>query len=334
VAFDEYFLPHGVDPVHRYAEARQISQPNEFEENPPADWDEFHNDLRWEEFRNAPWPTYCDWKAYQAVQAGAEDLIRLLDSDDAALRTASAYALAHFPAVAAEAAPAIRAALARDADPLQRANLVLCLGMLGRYLQDPSDAGPIAANLTADQPEVLRLAAAIALGTLLGAALPAAAVEVLLQAVVNASEPVVGAEVLPDSLERWGNVPDQGPASYEGLRWNEGDLVGYASLMLSDIGPGQVDRILPVLCQAIQRTHPGPGFKMAYALLDLVFPRNDCDPSGPLDRLNRHQQQALQALLHSSHYRGWMGVRYGLPHDEQQLAQLLEVTNSACDPCP
>src|SRR5262249_30510322 len=101
--------------------------------------------------------------------------------------------------------------------------------MLGRYAGAEPDVSVLTRYLEADRSKTLRVAASIALMTILGARTPDSALETLLAALEES-----WTLSSPRDDWRW---------------WNEGDLLGYAALVLRLVGNGRRDELAYALCQ-------------------------------------------------------------------------------------
>ena len=110
-------------------------------------------------------------------------------------------ALAWFPEAAPESVRFVRDALARETGPKERANALLSLGILARYLDDRSDVPALLACLSPDEAPSVRLAAAISLAVILGE--PAVAQQPAADKLVYPVIPKVGGVApLPDAAEQ------------------------------------------------------------------------------------------------------------------------------------
>jgi HEAT repeat protein len=250
-----------------------------------------------------------DLACYDAVRQGVPTLLELLEHRDAQVRGAAVYALAWFAEDASAALPRLHALLASEQDSAVLANAMLSIGLLARLASHPEAAAPLQRYLDHDSL-LLRVAAAI------GAARAPLA------------EPIIAAlvEAARDS-ERLAQVG-------ENVLFHEGDLTGYASLMLARFGANDRARIVPVLCQALRGVAAYRSLAVTRALLELVIPRDSATPirEVPADQLDPLLRQALTAI---AEYGGW-GVNgatfvnyatlvrsYGLPDSQAALRRYL-----------
>src|SRR5262249_30849508 len=140
-------------------------------------------------------------------------------------------ALAWFPETAAESAPLVRQ-LVHDRPPAEElANAILCLGILDRYLQDLSDVPWLQGRLQPSEPSVVRVTAAISLAVLLGQALPAEALGVLLEAIQDVR----------------GDEPEQSVQA-----WHMGGLSSHVCKVIQSLGLGPTEPVVSALCRAAE----------------------------------------------------------------------------------
>ena len=127
--------------------------------------------------------------AYEAVIGRIVTLQGLSRDEDPDVRAAAVKALAWFPGAAPESVRFVRDALVRETGPKERANAILSLGILARYLNDRSDVPALLACLSPDEAPSVRLSAAISLAVILGKSAPAECIDVLLEAVQSPDAP-------------------------------------------------------------------------------------------------------------------------------------------------
>ena len=119
VGYPELFLPLGIDPAAAFADAAPAA-PAPDDDGPAAD-------------------AYWARQAYEAVRRRVGRFRALAGGPDAKTRKAAVFALAWFPAAARSSAPVVRRAARGPARPDERANAILCLGILGRHLGSSLD---------------------------------------------------------------------------------------------------------------------------------------------------------------------------------------------------
>jgi hypothetical protein len=245
---------------------------------------------------------------YNAVRDGTPALVALLTDDDERLRRAAAYALAWFPEQAPQSFPAIRQLLAGESDELNLANAMLVLGLLARSSHQAVVESEWRRFLSSPSLMV-RVAAAIALAR---DSLTDELIEVLIQATLATEHLQV---------------------SGDDLHFNEGNLSGYASLVLAHGGATSRSKIVPALCEALKSVNPYQSLNITASLLHLIVgerttPIKDISP-GLLDPLE------ITALLAIADYGGWriggglfinysqLVHDYGLPDSQQSLQEYL-----------
>jgi HEAT repeat protein len=318
LGYEEQYLPWGIELAEAFAEAEELRKRDDLEELSRTEtWEELAtaDEEKWETVNRLPTLWACD--TYRAVAQRADRFLALTDDGDAEVRLAAVYALAWFPEAAPRAVPRVRRIAAEEGDPLRRANALLCLGLLGRYLNDRADGPGTEVLLVPDHPFVVRVAAALALTTLLEKGAPAQALAVLVEAVRDAERLQTDGQRLP---------------------WNEGDLVGYAAVTLHAVGLEDKDRAVTALCEALKAVKPLASVTVTGALLGLLFPE---PPAGgrrdPRD-LTPLQRQALRAV---ARYGAWrfgtasfgnyvnLVAAFGLPGSPEQLREFLNEAERA-----
>ncbi len=254
---------------------------------------------------------YCfgprvDLDCYDAVQNGVPILLPLLTDEDVLLRRAVIYALAWFPDYAEQSLPALQNQLTASVDEIESANLLLSLGFLARCSQQIIDEG-VWRDFLQHPSLLVRVAAALGFAR-----------EPL-------TEPILA--ILIQAIAATEQLQDQG----EDIRFNEGNLAGYASLVLAHGGAQARSQIVPALCEALKSVNPYQSLDITRALLDLITEEGTIQlkDSLPLDSLTR---SALQAI---AEFGGWKvagGIfvnycqlvrSYGLPDTPEALTALL-----------
>lgn len=249
-----------------------------------------------------------DLDCYDSVRNGVPVLVTLLRDDDARVRRAAAYALAWFPEHASQSLPVIRQLLALESDEINMANALLALGLLARSSHSTTNESELR-NFLSHTSLIVRVAAAIALAR-----------DPLTDEII---EVLVGAILTTEQLQGKG----------DDIRFNEGNLAGYASLVLARGGVGGRHKIVPALCKALKSVKPYQSLDLTRSLLDLIVgdratPIKEILPSS-LDQLE------IFALRAIAEHGGWkisgsifvnyceLVRAYGLPDSQESLIEYL-----------
>jgi hypothetical protein len=321
VAFEELFGTETEDadlPVPPTLEEETVaaaeSDADEEGEDEEDDDDYYEDEDQWLlDFRNS----------YVAVERGVPDFIRLAGEDAIPVQRAAIYALAWFPRKAEASLPVVREAVTQAQDEVSRANALLSFGLLARAQGDRASATWLEEALANAQSEESRTAAAIALATLCEAELPEAALLQLIESVQTAGEEAEAEE----------------EKNAEGLGWNDGDLIGYASAVLAAVSEGNEEKIVAALCTALHTAAPMRSLVIAQALLATVFPEDPMATKSDFKALTPLQQTALRAIgqygawkFGSHDFSNYSGLvaSYGLPSSQKDFLQFLE--ESASEP--
>jgi hypothetical protein len=249
-----------------------------------------------------------DLACYDSVQKGVPALIELLTDDDEQLRRAAIYALAWFPENARESIPVIRQCLANASDEIEIADALIAYGVLARSSQSAVNESELR-DFLSHASLIVRVAAAIALAR---DPLTDDIIEILVAAILATEE-----------LQSLG----------EDIRFNEGDLAGYASLVLARGGARARDKIIPALCEALKSVNKYQSLDVTRSLLHLIVagrttPIKDT-PAATLDPLE------LYALRAIATHGGWkignylyvnyshLAREYGLPDSQESLIEYL-----------
>ncbi len=294
LGYEEYYLPDGLDPV---AFRRTLT---EAEQQLSAD-----DRAACAEYGYGP---RIDIDCYDAVRQGVSTLIRLLDDDDLQVRSAAAYALAWFPEDSAISLPRLLRRLDQETEHVTLATLILTISLLAR-------ASTVALNVEKldsflfHHRLLIRVAAAIGLAR---EPLERRIIDILIEAILT---------------------PEQLQAESAGVRFNEGNLAGYASLVLARYGATNREQIVPVLCQTLRGVNAYQSLDVTRALLELIVVDSTTPIRNvPVDQLDMLQRQTLRAI---ADYGGWriddaifanyseLVRAYGLPDSKEALQRYL-----------
>ena len=248
---------------------------------------------------------------YTAVQKGVPTLLNLLTDADARVRRAAVYALAWFPEAASQSLPAIRGLLKTESEEVAIANALLALGLLAQTAESKSDVGELD-DWFSHPSLIVRAAAAIALAR---DPLDDRLIDILIAAILSAEE-----------LQGLGDE----------LRFNEGNLAGYASLVLARRGVLVRARIIPALAETLKAVNPYQSLDVTRSLLSLIVSgKNQPIKDIPPDSLDPLELEALHAV---AEHGGWkigdaiftnyceLVSAYGIPDSQEALSKYLERT--------
>ncbi|GGO31850.1 hypothetical protein [Micromonospora parathelypteridis] len=223
---------------------------------------------------------YVELTTYDAVRAGVPVFRTLLRHPDPSVRTVAAYALAWFPEDADGSVTALNGAIDAAQGPGvestlgEVATMLVASGLLGaapdvRWLVDPRP--------------VLRWAAAIGRVRVLGAAAGPATIEELLS---WASAPLDDAAT--------------GPVEGDWVPFLDGDLGGYASLALRQLGPQHTDRAFDALLDRLPTVSGDRSLTVLGVALRLAFPDGPAAAGTPIAALEPRQRRLAEALGRST----------------------------------
>lgn len=245
---------------------------------------------------------------YDAVKDGVPKLITLLDDEDTSVQKAAAYALAWFPEEAEKSLPALQKHLKKTKTKEDTANALLAYGLLARGSGKKIDDETTKFHLS-DDSLLVRTAAAIALYSV---PLTSDILEILINAVQNT-----------DALQ-----------NLEELHFNEGNIAGYASCVLTGADDSAHDKVIPALCKTLEAVNCFQSLDITGSILQLVVAGKDKyikDMS--LDSLTELEISALQAI---AKHGGWkidgatfvnysdLVGSYGLPDSQEKLTAFLD----------
>jgi len=282
VGYPDGHLPFGFDLAREFRAVEKLARKIDLDRiraSAPCEDDD------WDEGYIALWAR----DAYEAVEREIQVFRELVRDHNEGVRRSAVRALAWFPREARESTGTVRTIATGVASSEERANAVVCLGILDRSLQERGDAPLFQRLLALDEPGELRLAAALSLGVVLEKALPEEALAVLL-------------EVMADTLA------GIGPNSLAG--WCHGGAAAHAAGVLTEIQPKPGEDVVTALCKAASTSTTWARAQIWTALLSIVFRRrksvqwvdDDSLRSGVrgvyLDpqRLTMNQTRALEAI--------------------------------------
>jgi hypothetical protein len=294
LGYEESYLPDGLD-VANFRRALKESD-SQMAPAGQAECDEYGVGPR----------VYLD--CYDSVQNDLPVLFKLLTDDDARLRRAAIYALTWFPENASQSLPAIRQSLANASDEIEVANALIAYGVLARSSKSAINE-PELHDFLSHASLIIRVAAAIAIAR---DPLTDDIIEILVAAILAAEELQIGGE---------------------DIRFNEGNLAGYACLVLARWGARTRDKIVPALCETLKSVSKHQSLDVTRSLLDLIVgdrptPIKDM-PAGALDPLE------LSSLREIARHGAWkignyvsvnyceLVREYGLPDSQESLIEYL-----------
>ena len=241
--------------------------------------------------------SYADSRsAYYQVHKRADAFVKFLRPEtNPETRLSAGYAIAHLAQPLAATHTEVARYIEKESDESQLQGLMLCFGMLGRYADPKPGASVLVEFLTPDCSKTFQVIASIALTTIHGAQTPEDALQTLLAALQQSwtlSSP---------RTDRWW--------------WNEGDLLGYAALVLRLVGKERRDEIASALCQALTKTEACT-FAIPETLLDILFPEPRPASGWKSSEFDDVQRGSLRALLRTQHWRNWMIASRFLPRGQ------------------
>jgi hypothetical protein len=310
IGYDVAWLPDGF-PVAQLREAARGGEEVLRSAPPLGDGDESAERrlLYWDNLdpeAEARGYAYVELAAYDAVRAGVPAFVDILAQPDASAgdRTGAAYALAWFPEEASVSVPALARAAA-DSEPAVAASALVALGLVG----GDAEVGTIEAALD-DPRDVVRWGAAIALARLRG--------------------PAAGPRVAEELLT-WARS-DEG--SREEIPFLDGDLAGYASLALGQLGSETDEAAFSALLTRLPSVSGPEALTVVGEALKRAFPNGPVPAGQAFAALDERQRRLLTALAESpsTWRRGGMSFgnftlmmrEYGLPGSPEEMRQYVD----------
>jgi len=311
VGYDEAWLPDGF-PVAQLREAAQGGEEVLRSAPPLGDGDEpAERRLRyWDNLdpeAEARAYAYIELATYDAVRAGVPTFVDILTQPDASAgeRTGAAYALAWFPEEAHLGVPALARAAA-DPEPAVAASALVALGLVG---SDGEVGGTVEAALD-DPRDVVRWGAAVALARLRG----------------SAAGPRVAEELLA-----WARSDED---SREEIPFLDGDLAGYASLALGQLGSETDEAAFSALLTRLPSVSGPEALTVVGEALKRAFPNGPVPAGQAFAALDERQRRLLTALAESPSTWRWGGMSfgnfslmmsdYGLPDSPEEMRRYVD----------
>lgn len=255
---------------------------------------------------------YC----YNAVEKGIPFLISLLSEDSPDIKLAIIYALAWFPKYATASISAIHPILQQSSDHTEIATSLLTIGLLCRNSTTAMTTLHLDSYLS-NPSLIIRTTAAIAL---FGHPLENRVLEILIEAII---------------------ATKQLQEESQDISFNEGNLVGYISLILADCDDASREKVSLTLAQSLQYVHPFQSLDVTRSLLQLMYKnqpeifRNvakDKHQNIPIESLDNLSIKILTAIANDG---GWkigeasfgnyssLVRSYGFPSSQKALMEYL-----------
>ncbi|MEW6735494.1 MAG: hypothetical protein AB1489_29655 [Acidobacteriota bacterium] len=292
---EEEYLPFGIDPQDLFKEAEDLEKLSDFERLNSFNFDDYESLSEEEANIIDRLPVLWARNTYNAVAERAETFLEFINSENAAIKIAATYAVAWFPNITDKALHIIRVVIAREKESYQKANIILSLGMLAHYQRIDSDIPMLMKLLSSTAPTIERIAAAIAIATICKSSSPPEVIAALIEFAGNGC--LQFAPILPEAIPFLSSGNPDVPDIREQSRlipWKNGELVSYASLILSHCGLNDDKRIVAELCGALELAKPLAKLTITGALLSYIFYRMPA--KGRFVELTPLQQQALIAI--------------------------------------
>lgn len=262
-------------------------------------------------------------RCYEAARDGGAVYLELLDDPAADVRCAAAFVLAFLREHADDSLLRLRARVPQERDAAAKGSMILALGMLSRLVGSREDAPWLhsfatdGGSLVTGSPRERRSIA----GPLLRLCASIALVYVDPAGLSESERAILAGASRLDTL------------SSTSLPWNDGDLVGYANVMLQVLSRSAgADGAFQDLLSALRVADRETGLQTATSVLGLVFEGGRPDPRRRHlpEELDGRQRQALETLVASDgawHYGNLnlLLAEMGLPSEREDLARFLGV---------
>jgi len=245
--------------------------------------------------------------AHEAVRIGAPSYAKLLADPSPLVRAGAAYLLGHFPQDAQRNIGWIRERIdAGEGDVGVRAASVLSIGLLATARTEAT--AWLEQVLAADEPDGVRVAAALGLAWSIRSAIPEVARALLIRA---AAAPGAAKEVFAQ------------------FPWDEANVQAYSIDALAVIG-GEPATSLPPLIKALDDVAPWWSLGVARAILHMVFAGEPKSATASVSDLSTDQRAALFAIAQSQKF-WYFAVNakhvlrsFGLPGEREGLVAFLD----------
>jgi HEAT repeat protein len=310
IGYDEAWLPNGF-PVASYRQ--RAAGGEQILRAAPAPTGDEDDDSRYEyvesldEHQQEQMFAHVELAVYDAVRAGVPLFRTLLTDENPGMRVAAAYALAWFSEDVVDTSPALVSA-AGDPHPTVAATALVALGLVDT--RDEAARRIIEAAL-ADDREVVRWGAAVALARLHGPAAEAWAAHELVAWTGGSSK------------------------AHDGIPYLSGDLAGYAGLALGQFGDAQADASFDALLARIPAVSGPEALPVVGEALRRAFPAGRMRDGVSFADLDERQRRLLRTLADSPNTWGWgeyglfgnfslMVGGYGLPHDVNAMRTYID----------
>lgn len=213
---------------------------------------------------------------YENVKKGLPLLLKFVNEENQSLRRASIYALSWFSGQFNEIAPTLQKSLTNSTEETDKVNTILSLGFLAKGAK--VDANSLGLNTYLESSSlIIRVSTAIVLAQ---NPLTDKIIEILIEG--------MSAEEMP---------------RHEGFYFNEGDIIGLVSLILGYYGENAKDKIVPLLCQTLQKVSAIQSINVTQALFKIVNQNwKVLIQNTPFQDLSAIDKQVLYAIAYDG---GW-----------------------------
>ncbi len=235
-----------------------------------------------------------EYQTLLAVKERAETFLTYLSPEfDPETRLSAAFASAHFAQPLSGKVGDVMNLAETETCPRQLESLILCAGMMGRFAAQKPDPDWFASFLDSQShsPEI-QVCAAIALATAFEGKSPQPAIHRLITA-LSENEPLKSAR----EERQW---------------WNEGDLIGYAALVLPLVAKVNRDLVAKTLCEALTKLETCT-FAIPVTLLQILFPAPPPENGWEAEAMDELQLKSLRILIKTPHWRKRMFSKHWAP---------------------